>query len=918
MKLISISVLFVFSSLILSYLNNDNNENNKYNIRNQNQYSVDGAINWLNERRLNLTTQTISIEDIINAQNQVNIMSENNNLKSFNLVWEDLGPDNIGGRTRALLIDKNNPGTMYAGGVAGGLWISTTAGLSWHKVNDYFDNMAVASVCQSASGDIYFGTGEGMYHNSGDGAGGIQGKGIWKSTDGINFTHLASTWSDYSSQSAFVNVNKMAADPINPNRLYAATKKGLRNSNDGGATWYNPTTSNSISSDVKVGSDGTVIASIGNIAYISLTGDSGTFVKSPGGTNQISYYSDRLEFAIAPEDPNYIYCQAAQSGKTVVYQSTDKGLTWSKIADGFTSESFNPLGGQGTYDNTIAVFPNNKEKILLGGQFGLWKGQSYSGSWSFEQISWWSLNSSNPYYVHADQHAIVFHPTNPNILFIGSDGGISRSLDGANTFTAVNKNYTVTQFYSVGYSPNGSVVGGTQDNGSLYINPYTLSPRSAQRLTGGDGGYSAFSQINPEIAYSTLYYGTVYQNHIGHLTETIFSSSTGGSFVTPIALWENFNDSHSTDTLFFIADKDYNINDSIILFSKYQNRKIVTILDSPLNEGETLNVMDYYQGLLAVGYNGGIALSRNAGYMGAGATWYAAISSGNVGTLTISKDGNYIYYAVGSSLYRASNILDARDASSMSLITTKLIGSFSQQTITDIAVDPQNPNNVIVTLGNYGNVNYVYYSTNAATTNSSSGNFVSVQGNLPAMPVYSALINWDNSKTVILGTEYGVFSTQNIISSPVTWEVENNGMPNSPVFMVRQQIFENFFDDGNTGVQNHGFIYAATHGRGIFYSKTLRGPLAIKELNPSESSYDLSIYPNPASNYVNIDLADLTKKEVMIFIYDIKGNLIFQELKSANNNEEIKTLDIRNLATGIYFISIKSLNNTVIKKLIVI
>ena len=76
---------------------------------------------------------------------------------------------------------------MYAGGVSGGLWKSTTGGLSWSPINDQNDNLAVVSICQASNGDIYYGTGEGMYSPTGGGTGGIAGQGIWKSTDGSNF-----------------------------------------------------------------------------------------------------------------------------------------------------------------------------------------------------------------------------------------------------------------------------------------------------------------------------------------------------------------------------------------------------------------------------------------------------------------------------------------------------------------------------------------------------------------------------------------------------------------------------------------------------------------------------------------------------------------------------------------------------------
>jgi hypothetical protein len=46
-------------------------------------------------------------------------------------TWEELGPGNIGGRTRALLIDPANGNIMYAGGVAGGIWKTIDGGQNW-------------------------------------------------------------------------------------------------------------------------------------------------------------------------------------------------------------------------------------------------------------------------------------------------------------------------------------------------------------------------------------------------------------------------------------------------------------------------------------------------------------------------------------------------------------------------------------------------------------------------------------------------------------------------------------------------------------------------------------------------------------------------------------------------------------------
>ncbi|MCH7859259.1 MAG: hypothetical protein IID14_06115, partial [Candidatus Marinimicrobia bacterium] len=49
------------------------------------------------------------------------------------VTWTERGPNNIGGRTRALAIDAANPTRLLAGGVSGGMWLSTDGGSSWSK-----------------------------------------------------------------------------------------------------------------------------------------------------------------------------------------------------------------------------------------------------------------------------------------------------------------------------------------------------------------------------------------------------------------------------------------------------------------------------------------------------------------------------------------------------------------------------------------------------------------------------------------------------------------------------------------------------------------------------------------------------------------------------------------------------------------
>ena len=91
-------------------------------LENEAQDARDAAA-YLWSLRVNPATGTIDVNDMINARNQVDAMAANNHNErmkssSINLSWEELGPDNIGGRTRAILFDRNNPNLMFAGSVA--------------------------------------------------------------------------------------------------------------------------------------------------------------------------------------------------------------------------------------------------------------------------------------------------------------------------------------------------------------------------------------------------------------------------------------------------------------------------------------------------------------------------------------------------------------------------------------------------------------------------------------------------------------------------------------------------------------------------------------------------------------------------------------------------------------------------------
>src|SRR5439155_21567873 len=60
--------------------------------------------------------------------------------------WTWLGPGNVGGRIRTIVIDPNNANSMWVGSASGGIWHSTDAGGLWAPVNDFMANLSVCTM----------------------------------------------------------------------------------------------------------------------------------------------------------------------------------------------------------------------------------------------------------------------------------------------------------------------------------------------------------------------------------------------------------------------------------------------------------------------------------------------------------------------------------------------------------------------------------------------------------------------------------------------------------------------------------------------------------------------------------------------------------------------------------------------------
>ena len=671
--------------------------------------------------------------------------------------WTPVGPGNIGGRIRSILIRPSDANTILIGAVSGGIWKSTDGGSSWSPMTDGEDQIAFGSMANS--GDIvYAGSGE-PWGNSDA----VYGGGIYKSTDfGDSWSLLSSTiganvWN-------FRNVAKLAFDPSG--NIYAVTKAynykggvggyytngGLYESTDGGSSW---TKINSISTNYYNGCD---VAPISSSIILFATQSGGIFKTTNGGSNWNQITSglpssgfQRIAFAQDPGNTNTIYAafhstdysSGGDAGLKGIYKSTDGGDNWSALTKpgNITSTgNLSYLGSQGWYGNVIAVDPYNSNNIYVGG-VDMMKSTDGGSSWS--HLTYWHSYYGTPV-VHADHHAIAFDPSTANVVYDGDDGGIYKTTNGGGAWTALNNGLEITQFYDGAVYPTGNTFyGGTQDNGHL---KYDGSGTTWTEVAGGDGGYAAVNQSNLLIAYEEYVYLDL-------------SKATDGVTFNPATT--GLTDATNSGLCLFIAPFDLDPENSSVLIAGSDKVWITT--NSAGSWTQSSNTLSSGKKVSAV-----TIVNSSSPYLG-----FAGTTDGKI--------------------FKCTSLTGSSDT--WNDITPTNNGAYVRR----IVVDLNNKQHIYACYSGYNNntttKKHVLYSTDQGT------NWNDISGDLPDVPVHSLVIDPNDAQTLYIGTETGVYQTTN---GGTNWANISSGMPSYvPVDRLVLQ----------TGTDK---LFAFTHGRSVF------------------------------------------------------------------------------------------------------
>ena len=792
------------------------------------------------------------------------------------LYWISMGPDNMGGQTTAVLYD-NQTNWVYIGSKGGGVYVTYNAGITWHQLGGL--DLMVSCLAQDADGLIYVGTGDcgsmtaeynGLdqqgYENS------FIGTGIYTVDAEGNFNLIPSTEPTLNAVSDWSFINDLA---VSGNKLIAATNGGLKYTADKGVTWT--TLIEGVAMEVKVLSDGTIMASVDGKLYIGTTDEMvchSTTGNNMAGDTLIPTAAGLLDIAFAPSNENVMYasCVNASGAHTGIYVSYNKGQNWAVALPAVGQNLGNNVyGGYGLYNHGIVVDPENEGRLFILGYY-LWKIEKpgTTGYYLCEEVTNQSMYML-PSYLHAGLHALSFSPRNATECYFGTDGGIYKATKsgGSFSFSYSNRNYVTSRMFSVAYCGKPTrVLAAGLDHGVVRIEgDENLNNLSTGEWINIDGvnygmftdayqaGPCAISCINPQTIFVTYKDGGLYRSEttgddwvsVNFTTSSTLNGGSGistSSFRMPILLYEDFDDELNPATVWFKNETEENIPSGTAVQCMSNNKfPFDYTLTHTLHAGDSIEVHDPITARFFIAYTDVLYMTREALDFAVETEWFLLSNKANDGVtgeplcMGISADGDNLFVGTKEGrLFRVSNLNTVFDAESgnigeanFQVTTTEITLPTEGQCVTSVAVDPRDANKIIVTLGNYGNDTYVLYSNNALADEPV---LASKQANLPKMPVYSSVIAYDyfadslhvgdaEGPYFLLGTEHGIYSTKSMSGTP-SWSSNGNMMGDVPVMDLKQQLLE-WDDQIVTNETEEGIfttVYPGVHNKGVIYAAT--------------------------------------------------------------------------------------------------
>ncbi len=821
--------------------------------------------------------------------------------KALNINWSFRGPNNVGGRTRALAVDVSDPtfGTLLAGGVSGGMWRSVDDGASWTLTTGSSQIHHVSALVQDTRPGHrniwYYGTGEGeggsaswptneFYVHPGDG--------IFKSTDGgVSWSVLPSTAGSDPQvfDSAWQIVWRVAVDvsETTADEIYAATWGGIYRSTDGGGTWAlvlgDPVTPAHYA-DIVISPTGVVYATLSydgdqHGAFRSTDGINWTEITPPGYTDY-----DRIIMAMAPGNENVVWFLVANSGYGIPdaalfrYQYLsgsgagaggwwqDRSAQLASLPGTYGAANYET---QGSYCQMIAVNPLDTETVYLGGVYLYRSTDGFQNSGNTTLIGGWGYSVH-----HADLHWLVFRPGSSTIAYTGSDGGVHQTQNaGAATvsWTSRNLGYNTSQFYTVAIDENLAdspvVIGGTQDNGTLF-GVQDLPTASWTEALAGDGGYCAVaSAAGPVGTYYMSYQQNfgVFRMQLDNTTGAVLGMAQVDPPGAGTSLWLKpfILDPLDPAQMYLAADE-----------SLWRNSDLAGIPDGSKS---------------ATALNWGVLSQAPAGQV--------------ISALAASRSSSrprFLYFGTAAGqLYRLADPSTAPLGSAPERLDVGA-GFPAGAYLSSIAIHHYFPERLLVAFSNYNIVN-IFASEDGGLS------WTAVEGNLGGANSPSVrAVAWLPTLVedyCFAATSTGLYATTTLDGGATVWQQEAAvELGNIPVDMLAVRPADRL-------------VVAGTHGKGVL--RGLRDVNAVpEETVPAVVRLDQNV-PNPFNPTTTIGFGMARGGRVTLAIHDVAGRRVrtlLDEYRNAGDHQVVwngTDDDGRPAASGTYLCRFRSLDQDV-------
>ena len=911
-------------------------------------------LRWLHEFNMlkdplsNQVPQNVVAKELVEAysipqkQFSSNILARGENLNTYTPA----GPNNIGGRTRAIAFDKRNSNIIISGCISGGIYRSADGGNTWTRVTpqDQIHNFStVAQDPRAGFEDTWYAAGGEPIANSASGAGAFYlSEPVWKSTNnGVTWTRLTTTIPSLPAGTLenfdhpFDIVHKLFVNPVNGD-LYVAGHRRLIRSQNGGTSWelvFNTLTAAGSATgqmDVTINSAGKIVLAInGGMpdassrgVWTSTTGALNSWTRIAGGSilnvdsvdgwrgNSFNGGSKRILLGLAPSNQNIIYV-LYENG---LNQSTDlkpevdmykldisgASPTWTNLSANMPDfpngnrEGVDPIAVQGGYDMMVAVKPDDENAVFIGGTCLYRSTNGFSSTAATSWIGGYgnTLPTLSIYpNSHPDIHTLAFDPNTNNRAICGNDGGIQITNNVMGTVTAQEpvtwsmiRNYQTLQYYHVAMDPES---GRKNFLGGAQDNGSQFRPDGTDdhlRLVGGDGGAAGLNKANgtTQLVYCSSQLGSMYRVTLNN------GSLAGVSTIQPTGLTASTGGFGDFVTYFKIdfdnPDDAYYVNFNRL----FRTTNASTVTSSGWTEltgvSSAVNPSN--------GQNISIsALESSRGDYFPSHALYIGTSNGKI--LRLDNPRN-----VGAT------------TAPVDITPPQLTALSSAVYISDIAANPNNDEEVMAVVSNYAvgtNTAINIWWTNNAK--SSTPTWRLAEGNLTSPSVRSAqiVVKKDGTGTAVteyyVGTSVGLYSAINIGTdllngNAVSWVREGGNVLN---FSVVTSI--DYRPQDNT-------LLVATHGNGLFYASvgtpnfTPNLNTGVNEPVRNDNRFIQSAYPSIVrNNKIDFRVGNMfTIPRIVIQVHASNGQLLLRKEGLYQNG----SIDVTRLPAGSYILTITS------------